>query len=149
MPSNERFNRHRFRTQVVILLATCGLLIGSGSVRAQDVERHVALSLQLLDVAVAEWRERLALPPRTEPAARAAAVAELEKRYKAIRQQVFQQFGTAQSDHLAFFGRHARDVEAYFDEHFEIKERAETLTQELRSLIAQDEAQAKPPGGQP
>jgi hypothetical protein len=148
MPSNRPFVNHPFGTHVATVLVACGLLTGSATVGAQDLDRHVALSVQMLEIAVAEWRDRLALPPRSEPDARAAALAALEKQYKTERQQVFQQFGTSQPEHLAFFGRHASDVEAYLDEHPEIKERTETLTQQLRSLIAQDEAQAKPPGGQ-
>jgi hypothetical protein len=109
---------------------------------AASLEQHVGLSVQLLELSVAEWRERTAIPPAdsTDGPTRAAAMAVVEKKFKTERARLYLSYFTTASDHLAFFAKHAADVDEYLTDHPEIKSRIDALNVTLRNLINPEES---------
>lgn len=127
------------------------LLIGAGGgymrpVFAQDLEQHVQLSIELLELSVTEWRERIALPADSSAEARAAALAAIEKKFKSERSNLYERYSTSETAQLTFFASHANEVEDYFAENTEVKARIDELSQTLRTLIAQAESPRAPSG---
>ena len=139
-------------------VALLGALVATalhGTIRlmaAADLEQHVELSVQLLELSVAEWGERAAVPPAsdTDEETRAAALAAVEKKFKSERARLYESYVTSASEHLAFFAKHAADVDEYLADHPETKNHIESLNQTLRSLITSDESKgAEAAGGRP
>jgi hypothetical protein len=128
------------------MFVVAALAAGSRPVAAQDLEQHVALNIQTLELSVTEWQERLAVPASDDAEARAAALAAIDKKYKAERDRLYDSYGTTSKAHLAFFGAHAAEVAAYLEDNPEIKTRIDSLSQTVRSLVEQAEAR---PGGAP
>jgi hypothetical protein len=113
---------------------------------AQDLEQHVQLSIELLELSVTEWRERIAVPADSSAESRAAALAAIEKKFKAERSTLYERYSTSEAEQLTFFASHATEVEDYFAEHTEVKARIDELSQTLRTLIAQAESPGGPSG---
>jgi hypothetical protein len=132
--------------------AIVGALIiaaADGSMRpafAQDLEQHVQLSIELLELSVTEWRERIAVPADSSAEARAAALAAIAKKFKTERTNLYERYSTSETAQLTFFASHANEVEDYFAEHTEVKARIDELSQTLRTLIAQAESPGGPSG---
>jgi hypothetical protein len=129
----------------VALLGALVTATGYASVQpvaAQSLEQHVALSVELLDRSVAEWRERAAVPSAEggDEQARAAALSAVEKKFKTERTRLYLTYGTTASDHLAFFAKHTAAVAEYLAENPEIKARIDSLNVTLRTLITSDES---------
>jgi hypothetical protein len=114
---------------------------------AQELAQHVDLSIQLLELSVAEWEERLAVPATDSAETRAAALAAIEKKYKTERERAYERSVTTASAHLAFFATNAAKVEEYLEEFPEVKTRIDSLSQTVRDLIARAESPGGPPGG--
>jgi hypothetical protein len=109
---------------------------------AQTLEQHVELSVQLLELSVAEWQERVAIPPAdgADAQARSQALAALEKKYKSERARLHQVYSISVTAHLTFFARHGADVEAYLEVNPDVKARIDALNQTLRNLITNEES---------
>jgi hypothetical protein len=139
---------HRHLTSVRAAVVGA-LIIAAADMRpllAQDLEQHVQLSIELLELSVSEWRERIALPADSSAEARAAALAAIEKKFKTERSNLYGRYTTSETAHLTFFASHANEVEGYFAEHTEVKARIDELSQTLRTLIAQAESPGAPSG---
>lgn len=128
----------------VLMVAASGAHIRA--VSAQDLEHHMALSIELLELSVAEWQERVALPASESAEARAAALAAIEKKFKAERVRLYDNYSTNATAHLRFFATNAAEVDQYLEEYSEVKTRIDSLTQTLRNLVAQAESPGGPPG---
>ena len=141
-------HRSWFRRSVcaaaLVLAAAAAARAGEPAATEPTVERHVALSVELLEASVAEWQERVALATAEMDAAeRDKARAALEAKYKAVRGRLYEQYQTNSPAHLAFAGAHRAEIDAYLDDAPEIKARIDSLTQALRSLVGQHEASGR------
>jgi hypothetical protein len=114
----------------------------AGPAVAQTLEQQVALSVQLLELSVAEWQERVAIAPAdgTDGMARSQALAAVEKKYKSERARLHETYSISVTAHLTFFARHGADVEAYLEENPDVKARIDGLSQTLRNLITNEES---------
>ena len=128
---------HRVAAAVALIVA---LAVISRPARAQDVGLQVELSVSLLELSVAEWRERNAVPA-DDQAARDAALVTIEKKFEGERARLYRKYFTTAADHLAFFGQHTPDVEEYLAENPDVDERIKALQQTLRALIGIEEVQ--------
>jgi hypothetical protein len=113
------------------------------------IDAHVALSVKLLELSVAEWQERAAVPAAADPAdpARAAALADIARRFKAERDRVYRESGTTAADVVVFAAKHAADVDDHLAANPEIKGHIDALNQTLRSLTGIEESKAAPAAG--
>lgn len=135
-----------FRVAVIAVSAAAAMDVHVRALSVQDLEQHVALSIDLLELSVAEWTERVAVPAGDSAEARAEARAAIEKKFKAERAKLYERYLTSDKAHMTFFATHGADVDGYFEEHPEVKERIDTLSQTLRTLVAQAESGGGPPG---
>jgi hypothetical protein len=128
---------HRVAAAVALIAA---LAVTARPARAQDVGLQVELSVSLLELSVAEWRERNSVPA-DDQAARGAALVTIEKKFEGERAQLYRKYFTTAADHLAFFGQHTSDVEEYLAENPDVDGRIKALHQTLRALIGIEEVQ--------
>lgn len=135
-----------FRLAVIAVCAAAAVAVNVHARSVQDLEQHVALSIDLLELSVADWTERAAVPTGDSAETRAAARAAIEKKYKTERAKLYERYLTNDKAHMAFFATHAAEVAGYFEDHPEVKERIDTLSQTLRTLVAQAESGGGPPG---
>lgn len=125
------------------ITAVLGLaaLVGSGGARAQTIDGQVALSIELLELSVGEWTERnAAAAGEGDEAAKAAAMEAVKAKYGRERAERYRNYSTSAPEHLAFFAKHAAEVEEYLNDHPEIKGRIDELNQTLRNLIVAGES---------
>jgi len=132
-------------------LVAAALFVVPTRLAAQELEQQVELSVQLLELSVAEWKERADVPAANgaDGSARSAALAALEKKYKAERARLYESHFTSATAHLTFFATHADEVAAYLEENPDIKSRIDSLSQTLRSLITQEESKGAVAPGVP
>jgi hypothetical protein len=128
------------RLALVGALVTAAVYTNVQPLAAQSLEQHVALSVELLELSVAEWRERAAVPSADDEQARAAALSAVDKKFKTERSRLYLAYLTTASDHLAFFAKHAADLAEYLADNPGIKARIDALNVTLRSLISPEES---------
>ena len=134
---------HESRSRRMSAVLTLGLLVAGGSLvgLAQAIDQQVALSIELLELSVGEWTElNAAAGSSGDEQARAAAVEAVRTTYERLRNERYASYATSAPEHLAFFAKHAPEVEEYLAEHPELKGRIEELSQAIRNLIAAGES---------
>ena len=128
--------------RTAVLCAVIAVILHGGirPLAAQGVGQQVELSVVLLELSVAEWGERNAVPSTDGANARSVALAAVEKKFKTERASLYQSYFTNAPEHLAFFAKHAAEVDEYLADHPDIKGRIDALSKTLRSLITSDES---------
>jgi hypothetical protein len=139
------------RTLVLCAVTAIALHGGARPLAAQSVEQQVELSVLLLEVSVDEWGERNAVPAAdgADDQVRSAALAAVEKKFNTERARLYESYFTSASQHFAFFGEHAADVEQHLSDHPEVKARIDALNRALHSSIAVDESKGSANAGVP
>jgi hypothetical protein len=134
-----------FRAACSCAVLAVVLLAGADRAGAQTLEEQVALSVELLELSVEEWRERnaVAAAEGADEASRAAALLAVEKTFRTARARLYERYVTTAADHLTFFARHAAEVDEYLADNPEIADRIDSLSRTLRTLIGGEESKGE------
>lgn len=137
----------RFLALAFVLLLLCSFKsVVRGQTTDLTVEDYCRLTVSLMELSVQEWQVRVPIAEKTKTDRKKldAALQDVIKKYRDLRNEKFQQFGLDQSAYLHYTADHKTEIEDYLEDTPEVQRSMDDLKQQIDRLIEQFEAAASP-----